>query len=85
MTDDEKKAYIDAELCLMSKPAKIPLRGAKTMFDEFQALHVMQAELAHFVVRPFANALSESLPSSVGLQTYSGLVPYLAPCLHLGT
>jgi tyrosinase len=52
MTDVEKKTYIDAELCLMSKPAKIPLRGAKTMYDEFQSLHVMQAELAHFVVRP---------------------------------
>jgi tyrosinase len=51
MTENEKRTYIDAELCLMSKPAKIPLRGAKTMFDEFQALHVMQAELAHFVVR----------------------------------
>jgi len=51
MSNSEKKAYIDAELCIMSKPPKAGLRGAQTLFDEFQSLHAMQFELAHFVVR----------------------------------
>jgi tyrosinase len=50
LTDVEKKAYIDAELCLMSKPADLGLRGARTKYDEFQSVHTLQAEIAHWVV-----------------------------------
>lgn len=45
----ERQAYIDAELCLMSKPGTLGLRGGRTKFDEFQSIHVSQAEIAHFV------------------------------------
>ena len=51
LTDTEKKAYIDAELCLMSKPAELGLRGSRTRFDDFQVAHALKTEIAHFVVR----------------------------------
>ncbi|KAK0732119.1 hypothetical protein B0H67DRAFT_631880 [Lasiosphaeris hirsuta] len=48
-TDEEKRSYIDAELCLMRKPANLGIRGSRTKFDEFQAAHALQTEIAHFV------------------------------------
>jgi tyrosinase len=39
LTHDEKMAFVDAELCLMSLPAKTGLPGATTRFDDFQAAH----------------------------------------------
>lgn len=57
LSDVEKKAYIDAELCLMSKPATLGIRGSKTKFDEFQAVHVLKMEIAHFTVRTLIHAL----------------------------
>ena len=50
LTNAEKSAYINAELCLMKKPATLGLRGAKTRFDELQAIHQLQAYSTHFVV-----------------------------------
>jgi tyrosinase len=50
LANAEKLAYLDAELCLMKKPATLGLPGAKTRFDEFQALHQRQAYYNHFVV-----------------------------------
>jgi len=35
----------------MKKPATLGLRGAKTKFDELQAIHQLQAYATHFVVR----------------------------------
>lgn len=49
LNDTERRAYLDAELCLMSKPAALGLRGARTRFDELQAVHVFQSDIAHFV------------------------------------
>ena len=51
-TDTEKKAYIDAELCLMSKEATLGLSAAKNRHEELQALHVLQAGITHGVVCP---------------------------------
>ena len=45
---EEKKAYIDAELCLMRTPATLGLRGSRTKFDELQSAHVLKMEIAHF-------------------------------------
>ena len=50
LSNDEKLEYINAELCLMKKPAKLGLPGAKTRFDELQAIHQLQAYATHFVV-----------------------------------
>ncbi len=35
----------------MKLPAKLGLPGAKTRFDELQAIHQLQAYATHFVVR----------------------------------
>lgn len=49
-SNTEKLAYIDAEMCLMRKPATIGLPGTKSRFDEFQAMHQLQAYAIHYVV-----------------------------------
>jgi hypothetical protein len=49
-TNAEKSAYLNAELCLMQKPATLGLRGTKTRFDELQAVHALQAYATHYVV-----------------------------------
>lgn len=49
-TAQEKRAYIDAELCLMALPATLGLRGAKNRFEELQAIHQVQAAITHGVV-----------------------------------
>jgi tyrosinase len=50
LSNTEKLDYIDAELCLMKAPAKLGLPGARTRFDEFQAIHQLQAYATHHVV-----------------------------------
>ncbi|KAK4168449.1 hypothetical protein QBC43DRAFT_360360 [Cladorrhinum sp. PSN259] len=49
LTSDEKTSYLNAELCLMSTPGTLGLRGGRTKYDEFQSVHVYQAGIAHFV------------------------------------
>ncbi|KAF2008959.1 Di-copper centre-containing protein [Aaosphaeria arxii CBS 175.79] len=58
-SNTEKLAYIDAELCLMKKPATLGLPSTKTRFDEFQAIHALQAYATHFVgaFLPFHRAI----------------------------
>lgn len=50
LSNNEKLEYINAELCLMKKPATMGLPGAKTRFDELQAIHQLQAYATHHVV-----------------------------------
>ena len=56
LPDDEKKAYIDAVLCMQKKPAFSTLNttGAVTRFDDFQSLHIRQADFVHGVVCYFS-------------------------------
>ncbi|KAG5305058.1 tyrosinase [Histoplasma capsulatum G186AR] len=49
LSNDDKLAYINAELCLMKLPAKTSMEGVITRFDDFQALHVHGAYMTHFV------------------------------------
>jgi tyrosinase len=49
-TSCEKRAYIDAELCLMERPATLGFPGAKNRFEELQYIHVVQAYITHNVV-----------------------------------
>ncbi|TLD33725.1 hypothetical protein PspLS_01635 [Pyricularia sp. CBS 133598] len=58
LSNADKKAYIDAELCLMDKPASLGLPGTRTKFDELQAIHQLQAYSTHHVVRVNPNTLS---------------------------
>ena len=50
LSNTEKLDYLNAELCLMKLSAKLGLPGAKTRFDDFQAIHQKQAYMIHFVV-----------------------------------
>ena len=52
LTDSEKLAYIDAELCLMAKPSTSDLPGTQTRFDDLQAIHQNQSYAVHNVASP---------------------------------
>lgn len=49
-TTEEKRAYINADLCLMKLPATLGLNGTKNRFEELQAIHQVQASITHGVV-----------------------------------
>ena len=49
LTASEKRAYIDAELCLMRLPATLGLTGTKNRFEELQSAHQIQAGITHGV------------------------------------
>lgn len=82
-TDAEKKAYIDAELCLMEKD---PIEGfptpAKNRHEELQTLHVLTTGINHGTVRPqlFAAYLPPSHNSLIPMP--SGFIPPIPPALH---
>jgi len=52
LPDEEKKAYIDAVLCMQKRPALTndDVPGAITRYDDFQSLHIRQADFIHGVV-----------------------------------
>lgn len=75
LSPDEKKNYINAELCLMNLPAKLDLPGVRTRFDDFQAAHQNQAYMTHSVVY-FQHSLFFSLsPPSSTLENFLHLYP----------
>ncbi|KAH7031367.1 uncharacterized protein B0I36DRAFT_122126 [Microdochium trichocladiopsis] len=51
LTKAQRLAYINAVKCLQSKPAKTgsTYPGAKSRYDDFQALHIAMTERIHFV------------------------------------
>lgn len=61
MTNEEKKAYIDADLCLMSLPATMGFPGAQTRWDDLMFAHINSTNVVHDVVCNFG--------SPYGLQT----------------
>lgn len=76
----EKLAYINAELCLMKKPATLGLPGAKTRYDEFQAIHQLQAYATHFVgaFLPFHRAILHAHESALRTECgYTDWQPYV--------
>jgi hypothetical protein len=50
LSNDEKAAYIDAELCLMFLPAKMGFPGAQTRWDDLQFAHINSTNVVHDVV-----------------------------------
>jgi tyrosinase len=78
-SDDEKLEYINAELCLMETPARLDLPGAKTRFDELQAIHQLQAYATHFVgaFLPFHRMMMHAHESALRNEcNYTGYQPY---------
>lgn len=54
MSKKDRLAFIDAVLCLQSKPSIAApglVPGARSRFDDFQAVHINQTFLIHFNVR----------------------------------
>ncbi|KAI1169727.1 Di-copper centre-containing protein [Nemania sp. FL0916] len=49
LTATEKQNYIDADLCLMSLPAKAEIPGATSRWDELQYAHAAQVRYIHGV------------------------------------
>jgi hypothetical protein len=47
LSDEEKRDYLDAELCVLTSPAKTKLPGALTMYDDLVATHQLQTTLVH--------------------------------------
>ncbi|KAK3903865.1 hypothetical protein C8A05DRAFT_32396 [Staphylotrichum tortipilum] len=81
LTNNEKLEYINAELCLMKKPASLGLPGAKTRFDELQAIHQLQAYATHFVgaFLPFHRMMMLSHENALRNEcNYTGYQPYWA-------
>ncbi|KAK2737146.1 hypothetical protein FQN55_001262 [Onygenales sp. PD_40] len=78
-TNDEKLAYINAELCLMELPAKTDLNGPVTRFDDLQAVHVYGAYMVHFVgaFLPFHRLLMYAHETALREECgYEGYQPY---------
>lgn len=52
MTKSDQLGYIDAILCLMTKPAQTANihTGARSRYDDFQAVHIDQADYIHWCV-----------------------------------
>ncbi|KAK3682973.1 hypothetical protein B0T22DRAFT_502113 [Podospora appendiculata] len=47
LRNSEKKAYLDAEACVMKTPSKIAIPGARSQFDELVAIHQLIALTIH--------------------------------------
>ncbi|KAF2437919.1 Di-copper centre-containing protein [Karstenula rhodostoma CBS 690.94] len=79
LSNPQKKAYIDAVLCLTTQPAITNLPGALNHFDDHQAVHSAQTPSIHWVghfilwhryfVATFEKALRETC-------AYTGAQPY---------
>ncbi|KAM7188371.1 Di-copper centre-containing protein [Rhypophila sp. PSN 637] len=79
LSNPEKLEYINAELCLMKKPATLGLPGAKTRFDELQAIHALQAYATHFVgaFLPFHRLMMHTHETALRNECgYTGYQPY---------
>jgi len=79
LSNTEKRAYLDAELCLMKKPAKLGLPGTRTRFDDFQAIHQVQAYATHHVgaFLPFHRLLMHVHETALRTECgYTGYQPY---------
>ncbi|KAK8136758.1 amino acid transporter [Apiospora sp. TS-2023a] len=79
LTDNEKKDFLQAEVCLMETPSKTRYAGSISRWDELQALHVAQVQYIHTTGsflpwhRYFMTVHEAILRSDCG---YKGVIPY---------
>ncbi|SPO07087.1 uncharacterized protein DNG_09781 [Cephalotrichum gorgonifer] len=79
LSDEEKTAYIDAELCLMAKEPTLGLNATKNKFEELQSAHQSQANIVHGVgaFLPFHRLLMHAHETYLReLCGYEGTQPY---------
>ncbi|TPX17312.1 uncharacterized protein E0L32_012226 [Thyridium curvatum] len=83
---EERKDYIQAVLCLQSRPAKTSARapGAKSRFDDYVVVHIQQTPAVHgsvsppsvIISSPYGNRCEINCPcrpiSYLGIDTMSG-------------
>lgn len=52
MSPEQQSSYIDAVKCMQSTPGKTAefYSGVKSLYDDFQALHISQTDNIHWVV-----------------------------------
>ncbi|KAL8366403.1 hypothetical protein RB595_004940 [Gaeumannomyces hyphopodioides] len=87
LSNETKLEYINAELCLMEKPARLGLPGARTRFDELQAIHQLQAWATHFVgaFLPFHRLMMFAHETALRDECgYKGYQPYWQEQLDAG-
>lgn len=77
----QKKEFVNALLCLQSKPARTPSHlaaGAKTRYDDFVATHINQTLQIHYTVcqSPLQSSISE-------FNKKQGHIPSLASVFYL--
>ena len=61
LSEDQRKNYINAVLCLHDKPSTFGanITGLRSRYDDFQYLHITQTYFIHFNVRrPFFSFIS---------------------------
>ncbi|KAI1136430.1 Di-copper centre-containing protein [Hypoxylon sp. FL0543] len=82
LSNDQRKAYTDAVLCLQSLPAKTPtslVPGARSRYDDFVATHINQTLNIHYTGtflawhRWFTYTYEQALRNECG---YKGSQPY---------
>ncbi|KAI5803624.1 hypothetical protein DFH27DRAFT_525016 [Peziza echinospora] len=79
LSDTEKQAYIDAELCLMNKPSRTAIEGAKSRFDDLQVIHQLQGNVVHLTgyFLPFHRLLLRAHETLLRTEcNYTGTQPY---------
>ncbi|KAK7702785.1 hypothetical protein SLS64_009395 [Diaporthe eres] len=87
LTDDEKAAYIEAELCLMRSPPKTGHPLVQNRWDEFTVAHEVQTQWIHdvggflpwhrYIVLAHEHALRDEC-------NYEGYQPYWEETLDMG-
>ncbi|KAI0111294.1 Di-copper centre-containing protein [Nemania sp. FL0031] len=88
LTNSEKEAYINADLCLMATAPIAGVPGAQNVWDELQYIHAAQSDYIHNVGaflpfhRYFVTLHQTLLNTQCG---YTGPLPYWNEPLNVGT
>ena len=84
----EREDYINAVLCLQSKPSQIPkgqVPGALSRFDDFVATHITQAPMLHDPVSSAVATAVQDLEPGLTLGMGYSLATFVCqpPVLHM--